>query len=156
MNAVNVAIALLAALAGGAWRRWEGQAMTGFLAHRWVKLTVAAVFGLAVCWWWTRSPLVAVLVSAVLTAGWTPAAQFGRVDNDFTWPLLARYGGMTLVAALVAAVLSNDIHAMAYAPVGLFAPLGYTVGKWTVPTGCWTCVGEVWLGATIYGGLFLI
>lgn len=147
---------LLSALSGGAWRRWDGAAVTGFLGHRWLKLIIAFLLGSIISLYWTDSFLISGIVGLSLMGGWTPPAQFGRIDNDFTWPLLARYGGVTAATALIVAVLTNDIGAMAYAPVGLFACLGYTVGKKFNPNGCWTCIGEAWLGAVIYGFLFLI
>lgn len=150
---IAVFIAIISIILGALWRRWFGGWGGDF--PRWVKLIVVVFLGGAIAFYWTRSPALAAVVGLALMAGWTAPAQFGKIDNDFTWPLLARYGGVTAASALVAAVMMNDILIMLYAPVGLFACLGYTVGKKIYPA-CWTCVGECWLGASIYGGLAIL
>lgn len=149
-------LAALTVVLGGAWRRWEGANVTGFLGHRWLKLIFATLLGFGAVWLNMHDLIVSALVAAVLTASWTWPAQFGKVSNDFTWPLIPRYGATPLALALLMHFYFHIPGALFYAPVGVFAVLGYTVGKKLNPNGCWTCVGEVWLGASIYGGLFLI
>lgn len=151
---------LCVAALGGAWRRWEGAKVTGFLGHRWLKLTCSFFLGLGAAALATRDLYCSLAVAAALTGGWTPGAQFGADDDpNPPWDLLPRYELVSLAVAAIGAALTHDLGKLAYAPVGLLAPLGYWLGKDLRARGtltCWSCIGEVWLGATLYGGLFLL
>lgn len=149
-----IAVGIGGILLGGAWRRWEGAALTGLLGHRWLKLSVAAMLWTAITFFWLGDYWQAATVSVLLAAGWTSPANFGTVDGPFPWALSARYGVVTAAVALAVAALARNVGPLVYAPVGLAAPLGYYAARRAFS--CWTCAGEVWLGATLYGAIPLL
>lgn len=148
---MTAALCILSAVVGGAWRRWEGAHVDGFLGHRWLKLSVAFLMGFLIARFWTGQWFLSLCVSGILATGWTPPAQFG--GQPIPWALVPRYGFVTVAVSAISALIVGP-HALTYAPIGCLSPLGYMLGR-RVAT-CWTCVGETWLGATMYGFLFLL
>ena len=141
-----VGVALAAALLGGAWRRWFGSSgnsrvmitCVGYLLFLIISLYATQV-------WWQG-----FMIAAMLSCGFA----FGHTYKPWH-PLILRYGVVTWAIALVLVLLGHPITWAVYAPFGMFAPLGYILGERLRLT-CWTCLGEVWLGAIIVGPLPLL
>lgn len=132
---------MLFALMGAAWRRWFGSE-----GPRSIKLAFAFLIGLGALTSAGVDLWASGCAALLLAAAWTPGHTF-----DPWYPLIWRYGVPTLVLGLGLAYLGYP-GGLYYAPVGLFAPVGYVAARKSGAS-CWTCWGEAWLGGTIYGGL---
>lgn len=146
---------------GALWRRWEGMAMTGFFAHRWVKLIVAVLLGDVLAYYWSGQVLTAFMAAIIVMAGWTDGVHFEDKDGRILWAeIVPRYTIVSFTIALGGVLaLRGSPWSGLYFVIGLASPVGYEIGKWMVRRGwitCWSCVGELWLGATFYGGMVFL
>lgn len=141
-----IGFALGAAILGAAWRRWlgsEGGRRSLIMGVGFVLFFIVATYATGV--WWHG-----LLVAGVLTAGFA----FGHTYDPW-WPLVWRYGLVTVSVAGLLLILGHPWFVLTYAPVGCFVPLGYIAGK-RLKLSCWSCLGEVWMGALILGPLALL
>lgn len=134
---------IILALLGGFWRRWFGEE-----GPRSVKLPIAWVLGFGGLYFAGVDLWTALCGGLLLAAAWTPGHTF-----DPWYPLIWRYGLPTAALGLGLYYMGYPGGAF-YGPIGMFAPVGYIAARKAGVT-CWTCWGEAWLGATLYGGLAL-